>query len=254
MRLTIDTDALTMVLDENGKRETIELYSKRAFEIISHWWLKVGWNEKYTYAFTWLGRPIIQLPEDMFRLQEVIYRVKPDVIIETGIAHGGSLVFVAAICRSIRRGRVIGVDIELRPHNREALECHELADLITLVEGDSVEPAVVRRVKSSLNKGETALVLLDSKHTKEHVMRELEAYHDLISPGSYLLVADGIMQDFSDVPRGRSQWLWDNPAAAVRDFLAGHPEFVLEIPPRIFNESQLTENVTYWPGAWLRRV
>jgi cephalosporin hydroxylase len=253
MKVIIDTAQKILVVQSDRAEHTLPLYSREAFELLSHLWLKVGWNEKYTYTFTWMDRPIIQLPEDMFRAQEVIYRVRPDVIIETGVAHGGSLVFYASLCRLIGNGRVIGVDIEIRPYNRQAIEMHPLSSLIKLIEGDSIAPETVRQVHSLVRTGEVVMVFLDSCHTKQHVLAELEAYHDLISPGSYIVVEDGIMKDLYDVPRGRPEWLFDNPVAAVDEFIKKHPEFVVEEPPRPFNESMLSKNVTHWPGAWLRR-
>lgn len=250
MKITIDTDANTLQLDS----ERLPLYSKRGFEVLSKLWTKVSWNEKYPYTFSWLGRPMIQLPEDMLRLQEVIYAVKPDVIVETGVAHGGSLIFHASLCTAIGKGRVIGVDIEIRPHNRTAIEAHELAHLITLVEGDSASPEVLAQVRESIRPGETVLVILDSNHTKAHVRRELDAYHALVTTGSYIVATDGVMQDLHEVPRGTREWVTDNPAAAAREFAASHPEFELAQPAWPFNESQLTDNITYWPDAWLRRV
>jgi cephalosporin hydroxylase len=252
MKITIDTETRTLVL-QSEEPETLDLYSKRAFEILSDVWTKVSWNERYPYTFTWLGRPVIQFPEDMIRMQEVIFAVKPDVIIETGVAHGGSLIFYASLCTAMGRGRVVGVDIEIRPHNRAAIEAHPMARLITLVEGDSAAPAVLERVRALVSPGDTVLVILDSNHTKPHVLRELEAYHSLVTPGSYLVATDGVMQDLHDVPRGTPAWRTDNPAAAAREFAAAHPEFVLAQPPWPFNESQLTRNITYWPDAWLRR-
>jgi cephalosporin hydroxylase len=220
---------------------------------LSRQWLKVGWVLKYSYTFSWLGRPIIQLPEDMVRLQEVIYRLQPDVILETGVAHGGSLIFSASLCQLLGKGRVIGVDIEIRPANRTAIESHPLAPLITLIEGDSVGPEVVQRVKSMIRPDEVVLVILDSNHTKDHVLAELEAYHDLVAPGSYIVATDGIMRDLDDVPQGSSLWRWDNPAAAAAAFLERHPEFELEQPGWRFNESPLQCNVTHWPEAWLKK-
>ena len=155
MKLTIDTEAKSLLLDSNGVVETIPLYSKRAFELLSEQWLKVSWNEKYPYTFSWFGRPVIQLPEDMIRLQEVIYRVKPDVIVETGVAHGGSLIFYASLFAAMGKGRVVGVDIEIRPHNRIAIEQHELAHMITLIEGDSTSPSVVERVRATIKPHDT---------------------------------------------------------------------------------------------------
>lgn len=254
MKLTVDTETRQLFVEDAAEHLRLDLYSKQAFELISRFWLKVGWNQKYPYTFSWLGRPIIQLPEDMVRLQEVIYRVKPDVIVETGVAHGGSLVFSASLCKLLGKGRVIGVDIEIRPHNRGAIETHELSPYISLIEGSSVEKDTVARVKSLVKPGESALVILDSNHTKDHVARELEAYHGLVGAGSYIVATDGSMRDLYDVPRGRPEWNDDNPAAAARDFAARHPEFLLEQPGWPFNESGLTENITHWPDAWLRRV
>lgn len=254
MRLAIDTDRKTLVREDNQGSHEYALYSREAFELISHLWLKVGWDQKYPYTFSWLGRPIIQIPEDMIRAQEVIYRVKPDVIIETGVAHGGSLIFYASLCKSIGKGRVIGVDIEIRKHNQRAIEEHELFSFITLIEGGSTDKNTVTQVKALIQPGERTLIILDSCHTKQHVLEELNAYHDLVSPGSYIVATDGSMQFLHDVPRGKCDWTWDHPSAAAFEFAQSHPEFVIEQPPWPFNESELRENITHWPGAWLRRI
>lgn len=253
MKLTIDTNTKILTQEINGKRRRIDLYSREAFEIISDQWLKVGWNQKYPYTFTWMGRPIIQIPEDIIRIQEIVYSTKPDVIIETGIAHGGSLVLYASICKVIGKGKVIGVDMEIRPHNRKAIESHELYHYITLVEGNSTAEETVRQVKNFVKPDETVMVILDSNHTKQHVLDELEAYHDLVSIGSYIIVSDGIMRNLNDVPRGKPEWIWDNPADAAVEFAEKHSEFVLEQPKWPFNESELRLNITHWPSGWLRR-
>lgn len=254
MKMEIDLSDKTLKMTRNGKLEELGLYSREAFEAISHVWLKVGWNEKYPYTFSWLGRPLIQLPEDVMRIQEVIYRVKPDLIIETGVAHGGGLIFYASLCKAMSKGRVIGVDIEVRKHNRSAIEAHELGDYITLIEGDSVAPEVVSEVTRHIKPNATVLVILDSNHTKEHVAAELEAYSGLVTPGSYIVATDGSMEFLNDVPRGSENWSSNNPAAAARDFVAKHPEFVMEQPVWQFNESDLKKNITHWPNAWLRRL
>lgn len=253
MKLTIDTDKKKMIHDLNGSSRSLDLYSKEAFELISDQWLKVGWDQKYPYTFTWMGRPIIQLPEDMVRIQEVLYRIKPDVIIETGVAHGGSLIYYASLCKAMGNGRVIGVDIEIREHNRKAIEAHELFPYITLIEGSSTDKAIVAQVKSFIKPGESILVVLDSCHTREHVLDELEAYYDLVSPGSYIVATDGSMKDLHDTPRGNTDWVWNNPTAAAVKFAERHTEFVIEQPAWLFNESGLIENITHWPGAWLKR-
>jgi cephalosporin hydroxylase len=254
MKITIDTELKRLVQETAENRIELDLYSKQAFEIISQQWLKVGWNEKYPYTFTWMGRPIIQLPEDMIRVQEVIYRVRPDVIIETGVAHGGSLIYYASLCKAMETGRVVGIDIEIRPHNRKAIEQHELSRFITLIEGSSISSDVVHEVQSLVREGESVLVILDSNHSKQHVMEELELYHGLVTQGSYIVATDGSMKDLYDVPRGKAEWTWDQPAAAALAFATKHPEFLIEQPPWPFNESKLTDNLTHWPGAWLRRT
>ena len=252
MRLTIDDDERTLTDHETGR--VIELFSAESFQLLSKHWLRVGWSLKHPYSFTWLGRPMIQLPEDMVRLQEIIYTVKPDVIVETGVAHGGSLVFFAGLCRAIGRGRVVGVDVEIKSHNRHQIETHELFQLITLIEGNSVSQDVVKRVRDEISVAEQALVVLDSDHSKSHVTAELEAYAPLIKPGSYLVATDGVMEVLADVPRGKPEWTWDNPKAAAAEFAANHPEFILEEPAWRFNEGKIRERVTLWPGAYLRRV
>lgn len=254
MKLTIDTDAKELTVQDAGAPETLPLYSDRAFELLSRQWSKVAWNQKYTYTFTWMGIPTIQLPEDVMRLQEVLWKVQPDVIIECGVAHGGGLILYASLCKAMGKGRVIGVEIEFRGQNRQKIESHPLAGLITLVQGSSTDPATVEQVRSLIKPGETVLVILDSNHTKAHVAGELEAYRGMVTPGSYIVATDGYMQELSDVPRGKPEWKDDNPAAAAREFAAMHPEFVLDPPMPVFNESTLTETLTHWPDAWLKRV
>jgi cephalosporin hydroxylase len=253
MKLIIDTEAKTLTLSSADKLRVLDLYSKEAFEVISREWVRVGWNQKYQYTFSWMGRPVIQLPEDMIRIQEAIFQIQPDVIIETGVAHGGSLIYYSSLCKAMEKGRVVGIDIEIRSHNRAAIEAHPLSDRITLIEGSSTSPEIVAQVKSLVKPGETVLVILDSNHTYAHVADELEAYADLVTQGSYIVATDGIMYDLADVPRGQTEWATDNPTWAAKDFAIKHPEFVIEQPDWSFNESQLDQNITHWPGAWLKR-
>ena len=254
MKLIVDTKAKTLTEEENGELCHFDLYSKEAFERLSRQWVRVGWNQKYQYTFSWMGRPIIQLPEDMLRAQEVIFRVRPDVIIETGVAHGVSLIFYASLCKIMGKGRVIGVDIEIRPHNRRAIEEHALHPYITLIEGSSTDPKIVGQVRELIKQGESVMIFLDSNHTKQHVLEELKAYSGFITPGSYIVATDGIMKDLDDVPRGNQKWKWDNPTDAAIEFVKERSEFALERPPWPFNESSLSENVTHWPCAWLKRL
>ena len=253
MKIIIDTETKKITVEQLSENKSMPLFSRDAFELISDQWIKIGWNEKYSYTFTWMGRPIIQLPEDIIRIQEVIYKIKPDVIIEAGIAHGGSLIFYASLCKAMGKGRVIGVDIDIRPHNRTAIESHELFPVITLIEGSSTNPRIVRDVKRLIKPEETVFVVLDSNHTKQHVLEELESYHDVVTQGSYIVVTDGNMKDLHDTPRGKPEWVYDNPYEAAKEFAMKHAEFEIETPPWPFNESELSKNVTQWPGAWLKK-
>ena len=218
-------------------------------------WIKTANSHKYSYHFSWLGRPIIQYPQDIIGLQEIIWKVQPDLIIETGIAHGGSLIFSAsmlellAICGGSVDGEVLGIDIEIRPHNRKAIEEHAMFRRITMIEGDSTAPGVIHDVKQIAMNHKKVMVILDSNHTHNHVIAELDAYANLTSVGSYCVVFDTIIEDlpensFPDRP-------WDkgnNPKTAVWEFLKRHPEF--EIDKKI--EQKLL--VTVAPDGYLKRV
>lgn len=251
--ITLNFDAQTVRIETDSKETHLSFSDPEAFAVLSEAWLLLGWHTKFVYTFSWLGRPIIQLPEDLLRLQEAIYQLQPDVIVETGVAHGGSLVFHATLCRAIGRGRVIGVDIEIRSHNRQAIENHDLSDLITLVEGNSIAASTFLKVRSLVKEGETAMVILDSNHSKDHVLAELKLYADLVSPGSYLIAADGIMEKVSGAPRTQPDWTWNNPKAAVKEFLGERDDFTLITPQPIFDEGTTIGTPTYWPDGWLRR-
>jgi cephalosporin hydroxylase len=253
MKLTIDTDSRTLVTEDGATVQTLDLYGPEAFAALSRHWLRIAWSQKYSYTFSWLGRPMIQLPEDVLRLQEIIYQLQPDVIIETGVAHGGSLVFLASLCALIGKGRVIGVDIEIRPHNREAIEAHPLRPFISLIEGSSTNPRILAQIEAMIRPGERVIVLLDSNHSYGHVSDELRLYAELVTPGSYLVVQDGIMNDLWDVPGGRPDWAHDNPAHAASDFVASRADFILEPPAWAFNESPLRAGLTYCPAGWLKK-
>lgn len=234
--------------------QELPLDDPKAFDLISRAWLRSGWDTKYVYGFSWLGRPVIQLPEDMIRIQELIYQLEPDVILETGVAHGGSLIFYAGLCSAMGKGRVIGVDIEIRSHNRQAIEAHRLSPMISLIEGSSTDNLIVQKVKTQIGSSEKVLVLLDSNHSKDHVASELEAYRHIVSVGSYIVACDGIMQQVTGAPRTDSDWSWNNPISAIEDFLDDHPEFEMHEPTWPFNEGVVSQRVTYWPKAYLRRI
>ncbi len=254
MKVELDLDLGTVSVVGDPGRQAIPLASAEGFALASKAWLRAGWDAKHVYSFTWFGRPVIQLPEDMVRLQELIWRLRPDVIVETGVAHGGSLVFYASLFEAMGNGRVIGIDIEIRPHNRAALEAHPLVHRITLVEGSSTAPEVVAKVKSLVTPADKVLVLLDSKHTKDHVAAELDLYSPLVSLGSYIVAMDGIMGEVAGAPRTSPDWTSNNPAEAAREFAANNPGFVVEEPAFAFNEGAVGGWVTYWPGGFLLRV
>jgi cephalosporin hydroxylase len=254
MKITIDTDTETIATSDGE----VPLYSKPAFELLSDLWVKVGWAQRYSYTFTWLGLPVIQLPEDMLRIQEVVSNLRPDVIVETGIARGGSLIFYASLFEAMgmtgSNGRVVGVDIDIRVANRQAIEGHRLASRITLIEGSSTDPGVFDQVSRCIEPGDKVLVILDSNHSRDHVLAECRLYASLVTMGSYLVATDGIMSELAQVPGGEASWVSDNPTEAARDFAAGRDDFAVETPGFQFNDSALDRPITYWPGAYLRRI
>ena len=191
-------------------------------QALSRIWMRETVSYNYSYNFTWLGRPIIQYPQDIVALQEIIWRTKPDLIIESGIAHGGSLLFFASMLELMGgNGRVLGIDIEIRPHNRAAIEAEPLARRITMIEGSSVDRAVVAMVAAAAGDRRT-MVVLDSDHTRDHVGAELEAYAPLVSTGCYLVVLDTMLENMPDaLNRDRPWGAGNGPKSAVAAFLAG---------------------------------
>jgi cephalosporin hydroxylase len=218
-------------------------------------WIRDTVKYKYSYNFSWLGRPIIQYPQDIIAMQEIIWSVQPDLIIETGIAHGGSLIFFAsmlelnAACGGPQDAEVLGLDIDIRTHNRSAIEAHPMAKRISMIQGSSVAPEIVEQAMAKAAGKQRVLVCLDSNHTHDHVLGELKAYAPLTSIGSYCVVFDTIIDDmpsemFPDRPWGPG----DNPKTAVREYLKTHPEF--EIDKRI--DHKLLISVA--PDGYLRRL
>lgn len=245
-RLNIDLETKTILVHENGACRTVDLYTPEGHALVSSLFTKTGWSQKSSYELTWLGIPIIQLPGDVLMMQELLHKVRPDIVVETGVAHGGSLVLYASLLELFGKGHVIGVDIEIRRYNRLAILSHPLSKRITLVEGSSTDPATLARIKSLIPANASVLITLDSNHTREHVAAELAAYAPLVTPGSYLVVFDGVMADLHDVPGGKPEWSIDNPTTAVREFLVGHPEFVVD---PYYNRL----GVTHVPGGFLQR-
>ncbi len=235
------------------------------FGTLANKWIEKSMAKNYVYNFDWLGRPIIQFPEDIVGIQELIWSTKPDTIIETGVAHGGSLILSASIlamldlCEAISKGqtydpkltnrKVIGIDIEIRQHNRELIEAHPLFEYITLIEGSSVSPEVVSKVKSETEVSNKILVFLDSNHTHDHVSKELEAYSRFVTLNSYCVVFDTFVEI---MPKGffpNRPWdVGDNPMTALKDFLDTHKDFVID------NEIDTKLQITVAKNGFLKRI
>jgi cephalosporin hydroxylase len=228
-------------------------------------WLKKANQYRYSYHFNFLGRPIIQYPQDMIAVQEIIWTVKPDLIIETGIAHGGSLILSAAslalldLNEAVQQGKtldplrskrlVIGVDVDIREINRKEIENHFLFSRIKLVEGSSTDPKIISKIEQLSKPFKTVMVLLDSNHTKDHVLNELIAYTPLVSRNSYCIVFDTVIEDLSGVDWVNRSWgLGNNPKIAVDEFLKINSDF--EIDKNIQNKLQ----ITVAPDGYLKRI
>lgn len=254
MKYLINTEEQTLIVESEDGPVTEGLFTEAAFEKISQEWVRIGWSLGYYSAFTWMGQQILQLPQDLIRLQETIFVSRPDLIIETGVYKGGSLLYYATVCHALGKGRIIGVDVSIPLEVRSAIQEHPLGGLISLIEGSSTSVDVLETIRTNLRSGENVMVVLDSAHTHDHVRRELELYSPLVTAGSFLVVADGVMQLLVDVPGGDAGWLADNPALAAREFLAAHPEFVACSPAGLGSHGNLTASNTYFREGWLQRI
>ncbi|WP_205509866.1 cephalosporin hydroxylase family protein [Longitalea arenae] len=204
---------------------------------------------QYSYNFSWMGRPIIQYPQDMIAMQEIIWQLKPDLIIETGIAHGGSLIYYASLLELIGKGEVLGIDIDIREHNRREIESHPMFKRIKMLQGSSVSREMAEQVAQYAAGKQTVLVALDSNHTEEHVLQELELYAPLVTKGSYIVVFDTIVEDMpSGYLPGRPWGPGDNPKTAVWKFIKNHPEF--QIDESIDNKLL----ISVAPQGYLKRI
>jgi len=229
------------------------------------WMVRAGGEYKYSYNFAWMGRPIIQYPQDIVALQELIWSVKPDLVIEMGIAHGGSLILNASILALIEYAdaaesgirldpatpnrRVLGVDIDIREHNRAAIEAHPMSSRIDMIQGSSIEEDIISQVQAYANSYDTVLVILDSNHTHDHVLAELNAYANLATVGSYCIVFDTVIEDTPEELLVDRPWSkGDNPKSAVRVFLKDHPEFEID---KVMDNKLL---ITVAPDGFLKRI
>lgn len=239
-------DSIFTIRGPDGEKE-LDAYTEEGFQALADLFTRSGWQRRISYEVTWLGIPIIQTPEDILMVQELIWKVRPTVIVESGVAHGGSLILYASLLELLGRGHVIGVDVEIRKYNRLAIESHPMSKRVSLIEGSSIDESTVAQVSGRVAGTDSVMVMLDSNHSKAHVRRELELYGPMVTPGSYLVVFDGVMRAVADAPNGHPGWVDDNPLAAVQDYLTDHPEFTQD-------RSYERLAVTYCQGGFLRRV
>jgi cephalosporin hydroxylase len=227
-------------IDNFGKNNELRSAADK-FNVISN-------KEMYSYNFSWMGRPIIQYPQDMIAMQELIWNIKPDLIIETGIAHGGSLIYYASIMELIGKGEVLGIDIDIREHNRKEIEAHSMFKRIKMIQGSAIDQSTVDQVKKHVAGKQTVMVCLDSNHTHDHVLEELRLYADFTTVGSYCVVFDTIVED---LPKGSYDRPWDvgnNPKTAVHAFLKTNDSFVID--KHIDNKLL----ISVAPDGYLKRV
>lgn len=239
----LDADFIVKTL--SGEKH-LNAYTEEGFRALADLWTRAGWQHRLSYEVTWLGIPIIQLPEDILMVQELVWKLRPDVIIESGVAHGGALILYASLLELIGRGHVIGVDVDIRKYNRLAIQSHPMSRRISLIEGSSTDPATIEQVRRSIRPDDRVLVLLDSNHSAEHVGAELELYGPMVTPGSYVVVFDEVMTMVYDAPNGNPSWVTDNPLSAVDAFLDTHSEFTRD-------QAYERLHVTYCRGGYLRR-
>jgi len=212
-------------------------------------WIDNVFDYEYVYHFRWLGRPIIQFPQDMVAVQELIWKIKPDFIIESGIARGGSLIFYASILELLNHGKIIGIDIDIRKHNRIEIENHTLFKRIKLIEGSSIDDSVIHKIKKIIKDKKKIMILLDSHHTEQHVLEELEKYSPFVRSGSYVVVFDTIIEDMKKHHSKNRPWNHgNNPKTAVSKFLKKNKRF------KIDKEIQKKLLITSCPDGYLKCI
>lgn len=251
--------------EQDVKNRLADAADNAALRMTTATFMETSIAAKYSYNFFWMGRPIIQYPQDICAMQELVWAVRPDVIVETGIAHGGSLILSASLLAMLDlcdataaeavldpakpKRRVIGVDIDIRPHNRQAIEAHPMAKRITMIQGSSVDPAIVAQVKAAVGNAGTVLVCLDSNHTHDHVLAELEAYAPMVTVGSYCVVFDTVIENLpSDMYVDRPWDVGDNAMTGMREWLRRNPGFEID------TEMDAKLQITVAPNGYLKRV
>tara|TARA_B110000196_G_C21084194_1_gene634077 strand:+ start:213 stop:941 length:729 start_codon:yes stop_codon:yes gene_type:complete len=235
--------------DERNKKFEKTMSKDVEFKKLSQRWFDISLKYEYPYHFTWLGRPIIQYPQDILIIQELIWKIKPDLVIETGIARGGSLIFTASILELIGKGNVIGIDVDIRKHNREEIEKHPMFKRIKMIEGSSIDKKIVKKIFKLAERKKKILVLLDSSHTHSHVLEELKSYSPLVNKGSYVVVFDTVLEDMPKNSFPNRPWdKGDNPKTAVKEFVKKNNRFKIDVD--IERKLMITSN----PSGFLKCV
>ena len=235
--------------DERNKKFEKTMSKDVEFKKLSQRWFDISLKYEYPYHFTWLGRPIIQYPQDILIVQELIWKIKPDLVIETGIARGGSLIFSASILELIGKGNVIGIDVDIRKHNREEIEKHPMFKRIKMIEGSSIDKKIVKKIFKLAERKKKILVLLDSSHTHSHVLEELKSYSPLVNKGSYVVVFDTVLEDMPKNSFPNRPWdKGDNPKTAVKEFVKKSNRFKIDVD--IERKLMITSN----PSGFLKCV
>lgn len=235
---------------EKRNKDNIKAMSKdKELSEVSRKWFLESYKYEYSYHFKWLGRPIIQYPQDIVVMQEIIWKVKPDLIIETGIAHGGSLIFSSSILNLIGKGEILGIDIDIRKHNRIEIEKHSMYNRIKMIQGSSIDSKTIDKVHKFAKDKKSVMVILDSNHAHQHVLQEMKSYSPLVTKGSYLVVFDTIIDEMPEkFFRNRPWRKGDNPKSAVREFLKTNKRF------KIDKEIENKLLITAAPSGYLKCV
>ncbi len=220
----VEKTGVRLKISQGKETREVDIYSEDGYKLLSELWLKVTCERKLMYEPSWLGIPIIQYPGDIIAMQELIWKVRPDLIIETGVAHGGSAVFYASMLELIGKGRVVAIDVEIRKYNHVAIEAHPLSKRIELITGSSVDQSTIESVSAMAKKANTVLVVLDSNHSYEHVLKEMKLYAPMVTDESYMVTMDGAQGQVYDIPSGKEEWREDNPLRAIETFLAEYGE------------------------------
>ena len=226
---------------------TVDKKNKKELKKVGLQWIKVAAKNRLSYEIDWLGIPVIQTPEDLILMQELIFKVQPDYIIETGIAHGGGLIFYASMMELLNKGKVIGIDIEIREHNRKVIESHPLFKRIAMIEGDSISDEMIQELRKIISKNSKVIVCLDSNHTKAHVLKELQFYQEFVIPGCYIVVFDTNTSELAKLGIFNSKYIDNSPKEAVEEFLKKNNNFEID---KNYNKLY----ISYSPNGYLRRI